>query len=98
MFKPNVGLSLQNAQEALAEGLRAIAAGETDFNLSNASDIDSVAVAILLSWQRAAQHKGATLVFHNPPPALHSLAKLYGVNTLLQLDPDTGSSVNKLSL
>ena len=85
MFQPSQPLTLQTAQSALAEGLRAIDAGQTSFDLMTVESVDSASVAILLAWVRAAQKRGATLVVHNPPAALSSLAALYGVSDLLQL-------------
>jgi phospholipid transport system transporter-binding protein len=74
---------MQDAGQVLAEGLRALAAGEAGFDLGAVSAADSAAVAILLAWQRAAQARGVNLEVRNPPPALRSLATLYGVDELL---------------
>lgn len=76
---------MQGAKAALAEGMRAFESGESEFDLAGAATLDSAAVAILLAWRRAAQARGATLEFYNPPPALCSLAELYGVAELLKL-------------
>ncbi len=85
MFRPDTGLTLPNAEKALAAGLHAIGAGETSFDLLAVTEIDSAAIAILLAWVRAAKQKGVTLTWYNPSPALHSLAKLYGVHAILNL-------------
>ncbi len=85
MFEPGFPLNLQDAQAALAEGLRAIQTGQTVFDLSRVDALDSAAVVILLAWQRAARARNASLDFHNPPAALSSLAELYGVAELLHL-------------
>ncbi len=85
MFETGFPLNLQGAQSALAEGLRAIETGETVFDLSRVDALDSAAIAILLAWRRAARARNTNLDFHNPPPALSSLAELYGVAELLHL-------------
>ena len=83
MFKPAAKLTMDNASETLAAGLRAIASGESDFDLSDMLSVDSSAVAILLEWQRQALQKGAPLRFGVLPANLQSLIDLYGVNDLL---------------
>jgi phospholipid transport system transporter-binding protein len=88
MFKPAVKLTMDNASQTLAAGLQAIAAGESDFDLSEALSVDSSAVAIMLAWQRQAQQQGRTLRFGALPPNLQSLIALYGVAELLRTDLD----------
>ena len=54
--------------------------------------VDSVAVSVLLSWQRAASEAGLQLQLQNLPDALKNLTKLYGVCALVfpgQQAPDT---------
>ncbi|MEA5097624.1 MAG: STAS domain-containing protein [Burkholderiaceae bacterium] len=85
MLETALPLTLQNARTALAEGLRAIEAGQTAFDLSRVEALDSAAIAILLAWQRAARARGTNLDFHNPPSVLCSLAALYGVAELLHI-------------
>jgi len=86
MFQVNFPLTMQEDSTTLAEGLRAIEAGETGIDLAAATAVDSAGVAILLAWQRAALARGAKLEFHNLPPVLRSLAALYGVEDMLHLD------------
>lgn len=50
-------------------------------DLSGVTEADSSAVSLLLEWRR--QVKGAALRFSNLPPALKSLADLYGVAELI---------------
>lgn len=83
MTSPSLVLTIASARTALAEGLAAIDAGQTEFDLSGLTSVDSASVAILLAWQRAAQERGARLQFLNPPASLLSLAGLYGVRELL---------------
>ena len=83
-FRPGVSLTVNNAQTVLQAGLRAIADGQSEFDLSDVTAVDSAAVATLLAWQRAARQSGRTLAFRNLPANLQSLVKLYGVGPLLQ--------------
>jgi phospholipid transport system transporter-binding protein len=74
---------MNNAPAVLEAGLRAIANGQTEIDLSELTTVDSAAVATLLAWQRAAQGRNETLAFRNLPADLQSLADLYGVTALL---------------
>jgi phospholipid transport system transporter-binding protein len=81
-FAPTT-LTMDEAETVLAQGLQAIAAGETQIDLSTLQQFDSAAVATLLAWQRASSKMGKTLRIAQLPPGLESLAKLYGVDQLL---------------
>jgi phospholipid transport system transporter-binding protein len=83
MFKPAVKLTMDNASQTLEAGLQAIAAGESDFDLSDLLNVDSSAVATLLEWQRRALQQGKTLHFGGLSPNLQSLIVLYGVVDVL---------------
>jgi phospholipid transport system transporter-binding protein len=76
-------LTVLNATVALERGYAALKAGQTVFDLRHVLTVDSVAVSVMLSWQRAAQEAGIQLSLQNLPPALQSLTKLYGVCSLL---------------
>jgi phospholipid transport system transporter-binding protein len=76
-------LTVLNATAALERGVAALKAGQTVFDLRNVLTVDSVAVSVMLAWQRAAVEAGAKLELKNLPPALQSLTKLYGVCSLL---------------
>jgi phospholipid transport system transporter-binding protein len=76
-------LTVLNATAALERGLAALKAGQTVFDLRHVLTVDSVAVSVMLAWQRAASDAGVKLVLKNLPPALQSLTKLYGVCSLL---------------
>ncbi|HTN65050.1 MAG TPA: STAS domain-containing protein [Burkholderiaceae bacterium] len=84
MFKPPSSLTVHNAKTVLQAGLRAVADGQRTIDLTHVAAVDSVAVAILLAWQRAARGRGGNLDFGHLPPNLQSLAQLYGVAALLQ--------------
>ena len=85
MFKPAVTLTVNNAKSTLEAGLHAIASGQTDIDFAGVTVVDSAAVATLLVWQRAALAKGVAVTFSRLPANLHSLAELYGVQSLLQV-------------
>jgi phospholipid transport system transporter-binding protein len=78
MFKPAVKLTMDNASQTLEAGLQAMAAGESDFDLSDLLSVDSSAVATMLEWQRRALQQGKTLHFGGLSPNLQSLIVLYG--------------------
>jgi phospholipid transport system transporter-binding protein len=83
MYQPAEALTLANARVVLGEGLRAIAAGQAEIDLSRLGTVDSSAVATLLAWKRAAAARNAPLALTNAPASLQSLAGLYGVTELL---------------
>jgi phospholipid transport system transporter-binding protein len=85
-------LTVLNATAALERGQAAIKAGQKSFDLRHVLTVDSVAVSVMLAWQKAARDAGFELELKNLPPALQSLTKLYGVCSLLfptsvQLEP-----------
>ncbi len=81
-FAPTT-LTMYEAEKVLAQGLQAIAAGDTQIDLGALQHFDSAAIATLLAWQRAASKLGKTLDVTQRPLGLDSLAKLYGVDQLL---------------
>ena len=72
-----------NAATLVEQGRAALQTGETTFDLSSVKEVDSAAVATLLAWRREAQALGVTLKLTGVPPAVCSLATLYGVDGLL---------------
>ncbi|MBC7500491.1 MAG: STAS domain-containing protein [Herminiimonas sp.] len=89
MFRPTLTMTVNNVSAVLDAGLRAVASGETDFDFSELTAVDSSAVAALLAWQRAAVRQKTQLVFSNVPVSLQSLATLYGVAELLPFNAAT---------
>jgi phospholipid transport system transporter-binding protein len=79
-----------NAGELLQAGSAAIARGDLDFDLSAVTEVDSAAVALLLEWQRQAIARGDRLQLAGVPADIASLARLYGVDSLLDLGRDEG--------
>jgi len=78
-------LSHDNANAVVAAGLSAIAAGQSAFDLSAMTKIDSSAVAVLIAWQRQAIKNGMQLQFSGYPASLQSLLALYGLTEQFQL-------------
>lgn len=67
--------------------LRELGADTTEIDAAGLRDFDSSAVALLLEARRRAQARGAALVVRHPPAKLIELARLYGVENLLSLEP-----------
>ena len=84
MYRPGLTLTVHNAQTVLDAGLRAIAEGQTEIDLTDLTVVDSAAVATMLAWQRAARASGKSLMFSNLPANLQSLIDLYGAADLLR--------------
>jgi len=80
---PLPSITVANATAALAQGVAALRAGQTVFDLRNVQTVDSAAVSVMLAWQRAAREAGVTLELRNLPPMLRSLTQLYGVCALV---------------
>jgi len=81
-FAAPASLRMESALAIEAQGLAAIAAGTTHFDLAALSDLDSSAVAVLLSWRRRAAERNMDLEFSGATPSLMQLAELYGVTDL----------------
>jgi phospholipid transport system transporter-binding protein len=79
-----------NAGELLAAGRAVIESGELVLDLSAVAEVDSAAVALLLDWQRQAKAAGARLQLVGVPADIASLARLYGVDSLLDLQTAAG--------
>ncbi|MDD3326514.1 MAG: STAS domain-containing protein [Zoogloea sp.] len=67
------------------EGAARVAEADRVVDLSGAGPVDSAALALLLSWTRAASGAGRKLSIVGAPPALLSLAALYDVDAILPL-------------
>ena len=77
-------LTFQNANAALEQGIAAIRAGETVFDLGGVRAVDSSGVALLLAWQRQARDAGQKLTFINVPANIDALVNLYGLDGVLE--------------
>lgn len=79
---------MQNAPQIAEVGRAAIATGDAQMDLSGVVRCDSSAIAVLLEWQRTAAAQGLALSVRGVPPALRSLATVYGVTDVL---PELGA-------
>jgi phospholipid transport system transporter-binding protein len=83
-------IGMDNAAAIAAAGVEAIRAGDTTLDLSPVRACDSSAVAVVLAWMREAHARGARLQLHGLPAGLVSLATVYGVAPLLNMDATGG--------
>ena len=76
-------LTFENAEPVLeaARTLPLPTRGVVD--LSGLAHADSAAIAVMLALKRHAQGQGATLAFASIPATVVSLARVYGVDTLV---------------
>jgi phospholipid transport system transporter-binding protein len=59
--------------------------GPCVIDFGRVNNVDSSAVALMIGWMRDAAARGESVSFANIPPSLASLARLYGVESLLPL-------------
>jgi len=64
---------------------RPLPAGDLIFDLGGVTRVDSSALALLLAWLRRLKARESTAELRALPESLRSLARLYGVDTLLPL-------------
>ncbi|MBY4898322.1 lipid asymmetry maintenance protein MlaB [Cupriavidus sp. AU9028] len=86
MISLGTELTNRNATAVLRGALDAVARGEARVDCGKLNRVDSSAVAVLLALHRAAQARGGRIGFVAVPAQLLSLAALYGVDGLLDLD------------
>jgi phospholipid transport system transporter-binding protein len=79
-------ITIDLAPSVLADSAPALAAagsGEISIDLAGLTDFDSAALGVMFEWERTAAKTGAQIRYTNLPAKLHTLASLYGVETLL---------------
>ena len=79
-------VGFDNLVEVRAAGEARIQEGETRriaFDCSGLSEANSVAVALLIAWQRAAERCGKTVVFRGASQDLRNIAEFSGLNEML---------------
>jgi phospholipid transport system transporter-binding protein len=76
-------VTLANVAKLLAEGRQHFAEGAGVVDLGEVTEMDSALLALSLAWLREARDAKRELTFANPPEALQTLCRLYGVETLL---------------
>lgn len=76
-------VTLAGVAGLLEEGRRHLAEGVSTVDLSEVTEMDSALLALLLAWLRDAKTRQRELAFANLPEALRTIARLYGVDSLL---------------
>ena len=74
--------TLMNVTRLLEEGYALVREGVTEADLGKVTEADSSLLAATLAWMREARVHGRELSVANLPPALQTLAELYGVQAL----------------
>jgi phospholipid transport system transporter-binding protein len=57
---------------------------DTIVNFDGVTEADSAALALIFKWQRDAARKGHRILCHNIPDNVKALARLYGVEELIE--------------
>jgi phospholipid transport system transporter-binding protein len=78
-------VTLANVAAILAEGRRHLEEGVGTVDLSEVSELDSSLLAAMLAWLREAKARDRALSFVNLPESLQTIARLYGVDSLIPL-------------
>ena len=78
-------VTLANVAGLLEEGRRHLAEGVRSVDFGEVTEMDSAALALCLAWLRDAKAHGGALSFSNLPESLQTIARLYGVHSLLPL-------------
>jgi phospholipid transport system transporter-binding protein len=76
----NVALVMEEGRQHLEEGVRQVDLGEV-------TEMDSALLALLLTWVRDAKARQREISFTNLPESLKTIARLYGVDSLLPASP-----------
>ena len=76
-------VTLATVARLLTEGRQHFAEGAVTVDLSEVTEMDSALLALSLAWLRDARKAKRELTIANPPEALLTLSRLYGVETLL---------------
>ena len=82
-------IGFRNLAEARAAGearIREAVDGRVAFDCSGLSESNSVAVALLIAWQRAARQLGKTVVFRGASRGLRNIVDFSGLNEILALE------------
>jgi len=80
---PTESITNRNAMQVVEAGQAAILAGDRVIDFSGVLRCDTSAVACVLAWMRLAHSNGGKLELVALPKDLRSLAKLYGVEALI---------------
>ena len=76
-------VTLANVRGVVEEGQRQLDEGVRTVDLAEVSDMDSSLLAALFAWLRHARKQEYDIGFVNLPESLRTIARLYGVDSLL---------------
>ena len=85
-------VTLANVAAILEEGRRHLAEGVGTVDLGEVTDMDSSLLAAMLAWLRDTKSRGRELTFVNLPESLQTIARLYGVDSLLPVTESAAAS------
>jgi phospholipid transport system transporter-binding protein len=80
-------LTFANGKRALSEGLHALrtsSARDLEVDCSGITHSDSAGLAVLLDWMAVMKREGRPLCFANLPSGLLAVARISGVDGMLQ--------------
>jgi phospholipid transport system transporter-binding protein len=86
-FAARGALIFANARRARSEGLHALrtsSARDLEIDCGGIAHSDSAGLAVLLDWMAAMKREGRPLCFANLPPGLLAVARISGVEEMLQ--------------
>lgn len=86
-FTARGGLTFANAKRARAEGLHALrtsSARDLEVDCGGIAHSDSAGLAVLLDWMAVMKREGRPLCFANLPSGLLAVARISGVEEMLQ--------------
>lgn len=74
---------MDGAQTILSQSDAFAMTGNIEIDFSNVTDVDTVALSLIMEWQRRAVAANTQVTFTNLPENLTSLAALYGVTDFI---------------
>ena len=80
-------LTMMQAHRQVSLGRDYARRGDFTIDFQHVTESDSVALALLLDWLRSARAAGHRMRLRNLPKGLESLAVLYGIAELLEIEP-----------
>jgi phospholipid transport system transporter-binding protein len=86
-FAARGALNFANARRARSEGLHALrtsSARDLEVDCSGIAHSDSAGLAVLLDWMAIMKREGRPLCFASLPPGLLAVARISGVEEMLQ--------------
>ncbi len=89
-FRMQGAVTIESARAVLDAGLGMLPSGggEIEIDLAGMTAFDSAALGVMFEWQRRTAAGGLRIRYSNLPPKLATLAKLYGVDSLLMPPAD----------